>query len=121
MIVVPTQILLNCVILALSWDTVRQRNAEGVHTEYSKRHTIEQEKALSLIMQSFGQSATQIFKKLDRRFPHGVGRLHRYLLEDEASAQDRVLGDFPDYSGVTTDAAASTLVLGSKMQTCWRT
>ena len=39
-------------------------------------------------------------KKLDRRFPHGAGRLDSNWLEDEASAQLGVLGDFPDFSGV---------------------
>ena len=32
---------------------------------------------------------------MDRRFHHDAGRLARYWLEDEASAQHSLLGDFP--------------------------
>ena len=79
--------------------TVRLQNAEGVHPENSQIHSLEQEFTLALILKSHGKSATQILKKLDRRFPHGAGRLDSNLLEDEASAQLSVLGDFPDFSG----------------------
>ena len=64
------------------------------------KDTLELEITLTLILKSHGKTATQIFKKLDRRFPHGAGRLDSNWLEDEASAQLSVLGDFPDLSGV---------------------
>ena len=53
-----------------------------------------------LILKSHSKSAAQIFEKLDRRFPHGAGRLDSNWLEDEASAQLGVLGDCPDFSSV---------------------
>ena len=53
-----------------------------------------------LILKSHSKSAAQIFKKQDRRFPHGAGRLDSNWLEDEASAQLGVLGDFHDFNGV---------------------
>ena len=53
-----------------------------------------------MILNAHGKSANQILKKLDRRFPHGAGRLDSKWLEDEASDQLSVLGDFPDFSGV---------------------
>ena len=81
--------------------TVRLQNAEGVPPENSQRHSLEQEITLALILKSHSKSAAQIFKKLDRRFPHGAGRLDSNWLEDEASAQLDVLGDFPDFSGVS--------------------
>ena len=80
--------------------TVRLRNAEGVPSENSQIHSLEQEIALAMILKSQGQSATQILKKLNRRFPHGAGRLDSYWLEDEAAAKLSVLDDFPDFSGV---------------------
>ena len=80
--------------------TVRQQNAEGIPPENSQRHSLEQEITLVLILKSHSKSAAQIFKKLDRRFPHGARRLDSNWLEDEASAQLGVLGDFPDFSGV---------------------
>ena len=64
------------------------------------KDTLEQEITLALILKSHGKSAAQIFKKLDRRFPHGAGRLDNNWLKDEASAQLGVLGDFPFFSGV---------------------
>ena len=64
------------------------------------KDTLEQEITLALILQSHKKSAAQIFKKLDRRFPHGAGRLDSNWLEDEASAQLGVFGNFPDFSGV---------------------
>ena len=66
--------------------TVRLQNAEDVPPENSQRHSLEQEITLALILKSHGKSAAQIFKKLDRRFPHGAGRLDSNWLEDEASA-----------------------------------
>ena len=78
--------------------TVRLQNAEGVPPENSQRHSLEQEITLALILKSHSKSAAQIFKKLDRRFPHGAGRLDNNWLEDEASAQFGVLGDFPDFN-----------------------
>ena len=66
--------------------TVRLQNAEDFPTENSQRHSLEQEITLTLILKSHGKSATQIFKKLDRRFPHGAGRLDSNRLEDETSA-----------------------------------
>ena len=80
--------------------TVRLQNAEGVPPENSQRHTLEQEITLALIPKSHSKYAAQIFKKLDRQFPHGAGRLDSNWLEDEASAKLGVLGDFPDFSGV---------------------
>ena len=77
--------------------TIRLQNAEGVPLENSQRHSLEQEITLALILKSHSKSAAQILKKLDRRFPHGAGRLDSNWLEDEASAK---LGDFPDFSGV---------------------
>ena len=85
--------------------TVRLQNAEGVPPENIQRHSLEQEITLALILKSHGKSATQIFKKLDRRFPHGAGRLDSNWLEDEASAQLSVLGDFPDFSGVGDESS----------------
>ena len=64
------------------------------------KDTLEQEITLALILKSHGKSAAQIFKKLDRRFPNGAGRLDSNWLEDEASAQLGVLDDFPDFSGI---------------------
>ena len=81
--------------------TVRLQNAEGVPPDNSQRHSLEQEITLALILKSHSKSAAQIFKKLDRWFPHGAGRLDSNWLEDEASAQFGVLGDFPDFSGVS--------------------
>ena len=66
----------------------------------AKRHSLELEIALALILKPHGQSATQIIKNLDRRFPHDVGRLDCYWHEDEASAQLNVFGDFRDFNGV---------------------
>ena len=63
--------------------TVRLQNAEGVPPENSQRHSLEQEITLALILKSHSKSAAQIFKKLDRRFPHGAGRLDSNWLEDE--------------------------------------
>ena len=60
------------------------------------KDTLKKEIALALIL----KSAIKIVKKLDHRFPHCTGRLNRYWLEDEASAQHSVLVDFPDFSGV---------------------
>ena len=71
--------------------TVRLRNAEGVPSENSHRLSLEQEVALASILNSHGQSATQIIQKLDRGFLHGAGRLESYWLEDEASAKLSVL------------------------------
>ena len=71
-----------------------------------------------LILKSHSKSAAQIFEKLDRRFPHGAGRLDSNWLEDEASAQLGVLGIFLTSAASATDPAASAAVLGSKMQTC---
>ena len=68
--------------------------------ENCQRHTLEQEITLTLILKSHGKSANQIFNKLARRFSHGARRLDSNWLEDEASAQLSVLGDFPDFSGV---------------------
>ena len=51
-------------------------------------------------------SATQIEKKLNRRFLNGAGRLDSNWLEFEASAQLSVLGDFPDFSGVGDGSSA---------------
>ena len=79
---------------------VRLKNDEGVLPENSQRHSLEQEITLALILKSHGKSTTKILKKLDRRFPHGAGRLDSNWLEDEASAHLSVLGDFPDFSGV---------------------
>ena len=79
---------------------VRLQNAEGVPPDNSQRHSLELEITLTLILRSHGKSATQILKKLDRRFPQGAGRLDSNWLEDEASVQLGVLGDFPDLSGV---------------------
>ena len=56
---------------------------------------------MAQILKSHGLSANQIFKKLDRRFPHGAGRFDSYWLEDEVSAKLSVLGDFPDFSGAS--------------------
>ena len=80
--------------------TVRLQNAEGFPPDNSQRHSLEQEITLALILKSHSKSAAQIYKKLDRRFLHGTGRLDSNWLEDEASAQLGVLGDFPDFSGV---------------------
>ena len=80
--------------------TVQLQNVEGVPPENSQRHSLEQEITLALILKSHSKSAAQILKKLDRRFPHGAGRLDSNWLEDEASAQLGVLGNFPDFSGV---------------------
>ena len=80
--------------------TVRLQNAEGVPPENSQRHSLEQEITLALILKSHSKSADQILKKLDRRFLLGAGRLDSNWLEDEASAQFGVLGDFPDFLGV---------------------
>ena len=55
------------------------------------RNRTETEIALALILKSHDQSATQMLKKLDLQFFPGTGRLDRYLLEDEASAQHSVL------------------------------
>ena len=71
--------------------TVRLQNAEGVPPENSQRHSLEQEITLALILKSHSKSAAKIIKKLDRRFPHGAGRLDSNWLEDEASAQLGVL------------------------------
>ena len=68
--------------------------------ENSQRHSLEQEITLALILKSHSKSAAQILKKLDRRFPHGAGRLDSNWLENEALAKIGVLGDFPDFSGV---------------------
>ena len=57
--------------------------------ENSQGHYLEQEITPALMLKSHGKSATQIFKKLDRRFPHGAGRLDNNWLEDEASAQQQ--------------------------------
>ena len=61
--------------------TVRLKNAEGVPPENSQRHSLELEITLTLILKSHGKSATQILKKLDRRFPHGAGRLDSNWLD----------------------------------------
>ena len=61
---------------------------------------MEQEITLALILKSHGKSAAQIFKKQERRFPHGAGRLNSNWLELEASVQLGVLYDFSDFSGV---------------------
>ena len=68
--------------------------------ENSQRHSQEKEIYLTLILKSHDKSATQVLKKLDRRFSHGAGRLDCNLLEDEASAQLNVHGDFHVFSGV---------------------
>ena len=52
--------------------TVRLPNAEGVPSDNSQGHSLEQEIPLALILKSHGQPATQIFKKLYRRFSHGA-------------------------------------------------
>ena len=85
------------------------------------RYRADPEIAIAMILKSHGQSATQILRKLDRRFPHGAGRLDSNWLEDEASAQLSVLGDFPDFSGVGDGPSGEfgvRLLLGSKLQTC---
>ena len=64
------------------------------------KDTLWNRKSLALILKSYSKSVTQIFKKLDRRFPHGAGRLDSNWLEDEASAQLSVLGDFPDFISI---------------------
>ena len=79
---------------------VRLQSEEGVPPENSQRHSLEQGITLTLIRKSHGKSATQIFKKLDRRFPHDAGRIDSNWLEDEASAQLSVLVDVTDISGV---------------------
>ena len=79
--------------------TVRLGNAEGVSYENCQRHPLVQEIALALTLIYLGKLATQIFKKLDRRFPHSDGRLDRYWLEDEASVQHSVLGVFLNLIG----------------------
>ena len=84
--------------------TVRLQNAEGVPPENSQRHSLEQEITLALILKSHSKSAAQIFKKLDRRFPHGAGRLDSNWLEDEASAY---LAIFLTSAASATDPAAS--------------
>ena len=48
--------------------TVRLQSAEGVPPENSQRHSLVQKITLTLILKSHGKSATQIIKKLDRRF-----------------------------------------------------
>ena len=53
------------------------RNAERVPLENKQGHSLKQEIALTLIQKSYDQSAAQIVKKLDRRFPHGTGHLDR--------------------------------------------
>ena len=66
------------------------------------------------VLKSNDQSATQIFKKMDRRYLHGTGCLDRYWLADEASTQHSVLGEFPDFSGVgdrPTDITAARSIL----------
>ena len=80
--------------------TEQLQNAEGVPPENSQRHSLEQEITHALILKSHSKSAAQIIKKLDRRFPHGAGRLDSNWLEEEASAQLGVLGDFLDFSSV---------------------
>ena len=87
--------------------TVRLQNAEGVPPENSQRHSLEQEITLALILKSHGKSAAQIFKKLDRRFPQGAGRLDSNWLEDEASAQLAYLAIFLTSAASATDPAAS--------------
>ena len=47
--------------------TVRLKNAEGVASENSQRHSLVHEIALALILRSYGQWATEIFIKFDRR------------------------------------------------------
>ena len=47
--------------------TVKQENAEGVASENSQRHFLEQEIALTLILIAHAQSSSLILKKLDRR------------------------------------------------------
>ena len=64
---------------------------------YPIGYSLEQEIAVLI---SHCQSATQILKKLDCRFPHGVESLDSYWLQDEASAQLSVLGEFPDFSSL---------------------
>ena len=87
--------------------TVRLQNAEGVPPENSQRRSLEQEITLAVILKSHSKSAAQIWKKLDRRFSHGAGRLDSNWQEDEASAQLGVLGDFPDFSGVGDGSSGS--------------
>ena len=67
----------------------------------SQRHSLEQEIVLALILKSHGQLATQMLKILDRRFPHGAGRLDSYWLEDEA-----YLAIFLTSAASATDQAA---------------
>ena len=83
--------------------TVRLKNAEGVRPENSQRHSLEQEITLALILKSHSKSAAQIINKLDRRFPHGTGRLDSNWLEDEASAY---LAIFLTSAASATDPAA---------------
>ena len=68
---------------------MRLQNVEGVPPENSQRHSMEQEITVTLILKSHGMSATQILKKLDRRFLHGAGRLDNNMYVDiESSARD---------------------------------
>ena len=76
--------------------TVRLPNAEGVPSDNSQGHSLKQEIALALILKSHGQPATQICKKLYRRFSQDAWRLDGYWLEDHATAQLSVLDNFHD-------------------------
>ena len=63
------------------------------------KDTLEQEITLALILKLHGKSAAQILKKLDRRFPHGAGRLDSNWLEDEATRPNSA------YLAIFTDCA----------------
>ena len=73
---------------------VQLRNAEGVPPANSQRHsgTRNHSRVDPDIARQVGDPN---LKKLDRRFPHGAGRLDSNWLADEASAQLSVLGNFP--------------------------
>ena len=87
--------------------TVRLQNAEGVPPENSQRHSLEQEITLALILKSHSKSAAQIFKKLDRRFPHGAGRLTTTGWKMKRRPNSAYLAIFLTSAASATDPATS--------------